>query len=139
MKQCFPFSHHFLCRRHIEENVKRHLRKELYLSLVRSRLAHGSQVWAPQTTVNNILSLERIQRRATKYILSLPYQTDISYKVRLKTLNILPVCYWHELLDLVYLFKCIASNSDDNISTKASVREARSSTNNGIVLKVQDS
>ena len=25
MKQCFPLSHHILCRRHIEDNVKRHL------------------------------------------------------------------------------------------------------------------
>ncbi len=28
-KQCFPFSHHFLCHRHIEENVKRHLRTKV--------------------------------------------------------------------------------------------------------------
>jgi hypothetical protein len=46
---------------------------------VRKVLYFGSQVWAPQT-VNNILTVERVQRRATKFILSLPYQTDISYE-----------------------------------------------------------
>ena len=115
------------------------VRKMLYLTLVRNQLAYGSQVWAPQT-VNNILSLERIQRRATKFILLLPYQTDVSYKERLKILGILPITYWHEYLDLVYLFKCIISNSDHNISIKDSVRETRSSnTNNGILLNVAKS
>ena len=107
----------------------------LYLTLVRSQLAYGSHVWAPQT-VNNILSLECIQPRATKFILSLPYDTDVSYKERLKILDFLPITYWHEYLDLVYLFKCVISNSDPNISIKASVRQTRSNTNNGILLNV---
>ena len=38
--------------------------KLLYTSLVRSKLAYCSQVWAPQA-VNLILDIERIQRRAT--------------------------------------------------------------------------
>ena len=96
---------------------QRQLRKVLYLTMVRSQLAYGSQVWAPQT-VNNIMTVERVQRRTTKFILSLPYQTDISYKERLITIGIIPICYWHENLDLVYLYKCIISNSDRNISIK---------------------
>ena len=111
------------------------VRKMLYLTLVRSQLAYGSQVWAPQT-VNNILTLECIQRRATKFILSLPYHTDVSYKERLKIVDFLPITYWHEYLDLVYLFKCVISNSDPNISIKAPVRQTRSNTNNGILLNV---
>jgi hypothetical protein len=87
---------------------QRRVRKVLYLTMVRSQLAYGSQVWAPQT-VNNILTVERVQRRATKFILSLPYQTDISYQERLTTIGIIPICYWHEYLDLVYLYKCISS------------------------------
>ena len=35
-----------------------------------------------------------------------------------------------------YLFKCVISNSDPNISIKASVRQTRSNTNNGILLNV---
>ena len=54
------------------------VRKTLYLTLVRSQLGYCSQVWAPQTT-HDIQTLERVQRRSTKFILSLPFQTDISY------------------------------------------------------------
>ena len=68
--------------------------------------------------------------------LSLPYHTDVSYKERLKIVDFLPITYWHEYLDLVYLFKCVISNSDPNISIKASVRQTRSNTNNGILLNV---
>ncbi len=95
--------------------------------MVRSQLAYGCQVWAPQS-VNNISIIERVQRRATKFILSLPYETDISYKERLVTIGIIPVCYWHEYLDMVYLFKCIITKSDSNITIKKHVRKTRTST-----------
>jgi hypothetical protein len=115
---------------------QRQLRKVLHLTMVRSQLAYGSQVWAPQT-VNNIMTVERVQRRATKFILSLPYQTDISYKERLITIGSIPICYWHEYLDLVYLYKCIISNSDRNISIKIPGRETRNTNaTNGILLEV---
>ena len=65
------------------------VRKVLYLTMVRSQLAYDCQVWAPQS-VNNISIIERVQRRATKFILSLPYETDISYKERLVTIGIIP-------------------------------------------------
>jgi hypothetical protein len=58
------------------------VRKTLYLTLVRSQLGYCSQVWAPQTT-HDIQTLERVQRRSTKFILSLPFRTDISYPKRL--------------------------------------------------------
>ena len=47
------------------------VRKVLYLSLVRVLFAYPSQVWSPQT-VSNIVKIETVQRRATKFILSLP-------------------------------------------------------------------
>ena len=52
-----------------------------------------------------ISKLERIQRRVTKFILCLPFLTNISYKERLIYVNLLPVCYWHDLLDLIYFYK----------------------------------
>ncbi len=51
-------------------------KKQLYLSLVRSQLSYGSQLWRPML-LKDILSLEKIQRRATKFILS--QTTCISY------------------------------------------------------------
>jgi hypothetical protein len=50
--------------------------------------------------------LEKVQRRATKYILALPFKSDITYKSRLVTLKILPLSYWHECLDVLFLLKC---------------------------------
>ncbi len=52
------------------------VRKVLYVTLVRSMFAYASQVWSPQT-VNSIVKIERVQRRATKCILSLPYKTNV--------------------------------------------------------------
>ena len=80
------------------------VRRTLYLSLVRAHLGYATQVWAPQG-IELISKLERIQRRATKFILCLPFLTNISYKERLIYVNLLPVCYWHELLDLIYFYK----------------------------------
>jgi hypothetical protein len=41
------------------------------------------------------------------------------------TIRILPLCYWHEYLDMVYLYKCLINNSDSNISIKIPTRETR--------------
>jgi hypothetical protein len=115
------------------------VQKILYLTIVWSQLAYSSQVWAPQT-VNNILTIERLQRRASKFILSLPYKTSIPYKKRLATIGILPLCYWHEYLGMVYLHKCLINNSDNNISIKIPTRETRNtSSTNGILLHVTKS
>jgi hypothetical protein len=118
------------------DNRQCRVRKVLYLTMVRNQLAYGSQVWAPQT-VNNILNVKCVQRHATKFILSLPYQTDISYQERLITISIIPICYWHEYLDLMYFYKCIISNSDSSISIKIPARETQSTNAiNGILLEV---
>ena len=50
------------------------------------------------------MKLELIQRRATKFILKLPYSSNISYKAHLQTLNLIRICYWHELLELTFFF-----------------------------------
>ena len=56
------------------------VRRTLYLTLVRSHLAYASQVWAPHT-IDLIKRTERVQRRASKYILNLSFFCDISYKL----------------------------------------------------------
>ena len=79
-------------------------RRALYLALVRSHFGYATQVWSPQS-VELICKLERTQRRATNYILNLPFSTAVGYKSRLRSLNLLPVSYWHEYLDLILFFK----------------------------------
>ena len=111
------------------------VRKSLYLAIVRSGIAYCSQVWAPQT-VANIQQLERVQRRATKFILSLPYTTDVQYKSRLLLTGLLPLCYWQEYLDMNYLYK-LQSASNGNIAIRVSARVTRlSNLDNSVLLKV---
>ena len=108
-------------------------RKLLYLSLVRSNLAYCSQVWAPQA-VNLPLDIERIQRRATKFILSASYRPHVSYKQRLLKIGLLTLRYWHEFLDLFYVFECLVSLSDPFISVMNSTRPRRTVSSKGTLL-----
>ena len=39
-------------------------------------------------------------------ILGLPFKTDTRYETTLASLKMLPLCYWHEYLDTLFLFKC---------------------------------
>ena len=73
------------------------VKKWLYLSLVRS------QLWRPRL-LKDITQLERVQRRATKYIVQ---DRNQDYKSRLIALQLLPLMYWFELLDIMFLVKCI--------------------------------
>ena len=56
----------------------------LYCSLVCSNLEYSSVVWSPNTK-RNIDKLERVQRRATKFIL----KSNDPYDIRLKKLNLM--------------------------------------------------
>ena len=57
------------------------LRRTLYLSLVKSQLCFATEVWSP-SQFNNKIQLERVQRRATRWILQ---TRDTAYKDRLRT------------------------------------------------------
>jgi hypothetical protein len=47
----------------------------------------------------------KIPKMCNKYILNLPFISSVSYKSRLQTLHLLPICYWHEYLDMINFFK----------------------------------
>lgn len=96
-----------LLRRSISSNSIQ-ARKMLYISLVRSKLTYCSQIWRPHL-IKDILSLEKIQRRATKFILS-DYSSD--YKSRLTSLNMLPLMMVLELQDITFFIKSLASKTD---------------------------
>ena len=78
----------------------------LYLSVVRSVLGYASQVWSPQT-IGLIKRAERVQRRASKFMLNLPFLCEDSYRDRLIRLELIPLSYWHEYMDLLFFFKAI--------------------------------
>ena len=81
----------------------------LYLAFARSQLGYSSEVCAPQSCVRDLKLLEGVQRRATRYILGCNrdhYSRPI-YKSRLVSLNLLPISYWLECCDLLFLYKGI--------------------------------
>ena len=80
------------------------VRRTLYLALGRPHLGYATQIWALRS-IELIVKLERIQRRTTKFMVKLPYSSNMSYKSRLQTLNLIPICYWHELLALTLFFQ----------------------------------
>jgi hypothetical protein len=83
--------------------------------------------WAPQS-VELIKRTERIQRRASKFILDLPFICDVSYSKRLELFDLIPLCYWHEFLDLMFYFKCINGiiNINGNILPSIQISPHRS-------------
>ena len=84
-------------------DLKKGCLKLLYISLVRSNLCYTSQLWATQSPTL-MLEVENIQRRATRFICK---NSELSYKDRLLNLNLLPINYWLEYLDLLFFYKCI--------------------------------
>ena len=89
------------------------IKTKLYMTLVHSILTYCLPVWRPYF-LNNINSLERIQRCVTKYILN-DYTND--YKSRLINLNLLPLMYTHEIADILFFIKSIRnSTSSFNIN-----------------------
>ena len=87
----------------IKKNCSGDLNEEslrlLYISLVRSNLCYISQLWAPQSSML-MLEVENIQRRATGFNCK---NSEFSYKDRILNLNLLPINFWLEHLDLLFL------------------------------------
>ena len=96
-----------LVRRSFSKFIPVLVKKKLYLALVRSQLTYCSVVWRPQL-IKDIITLESVQRRATKYILD-DYECD--YKTRLIRLKLLPLMMFFELTDIVFYISSILSPS----------------------------
>ena len=92
-----------LLRRSYSEINNTATRKRLYISLVRSQLLYGSQIWKP-TLIKDIRSLEQIQRRATKLILN---DNSLDYKSRLMKLHLLPLMMTLELQDVLFFVRSL--------------------------------
>ena len=100
------------------------VRRTAYLTLVRSHLGYATQLWTPQS-VDLMRKIERVQRRATKFILSLPFFCEQSYTSRLIELNLLPISYWHELLDMIFFFKSVTGIVNLNSSVVPKIHVTR--------------
>ena len=97
-----------LIKRIFGNNKQVSVRKCLYLTLVRSQLGYSSVIWRPRF-IKDIIALERIQRRATKFVLS-DYHSD--YKTRLIKLKLLPLMAWFEYIDIMFFITSLHHRSD---------------------------
>ena len=75
-----------------------------------------------------------MQRRTTKLVLKLPFRCDVTNKTRLQLTNLLPISYWHEILDTVVFYKAVNKlvfiGSEALPATRQSTRSTRSSNSN---------
>uniref|UniRef100_A0A1X7U9J9 Uncharacterized protein n=1 Tax=Amphimedon queenslandica TaxID=400682 RepID=A0A1X7U9J9_AMPQE len=93
-----------LVRRTFSVHSPTYVKKMLYLTLVRSQLTYLSQVWRPML-IEDIESLEREQCHATKYMLN-DWESD--YRSRLVALHLIPLHYFLELQDIIFLY-CVSN------------------------------
>ena len=98
-----------LVRRTMSLSSSISLKKQLYLALVRSKITYCSQLWRPHL-LKDIRRLEAIQRRVTKFILN---DYTSTYRSRLCSLNLLPLMYYYEIQDIIFLVKCIKDPPDN--------------------------
>ena len=95
----------FYVLRHTFTTTSLTARKRLYFTLVRSHLVYCSPLWRPHL-IKDIERFETVQRRATKFILN---NYHLNYRSRLLQCKILPLMYFLELNDILFLVKSLKS------------------------------
>ena len=113
------------------------VRRTLYLTLVKSQLSYATEVWSPPT-IKMRSKVESVQRRATSWIMQAK-RGEVSYKQRLITLSLLPLCYDREIKDLVFFFKALYGRIDLDVHSFVSFNNngrTRLCTNPSLTLKV---
>jgi hypothetical protein len=89
-----------MVKRCLGNNVSLGTKLLAYKTLVRPLLEYGCNIWS-NSNKKLMVSLERVQRRATTYITNL---YDCDYKTRLNICQLLPLSLRREFLDLVLLY-----------------------------------
>ena len=111
-----------LIRRVVHYSCSITIKRSLYLTLVRSHLIYCSPIWRPQLK-KDIVKLEKLQRRATKFITS----SDLDYKSRLIDSKLLPLSLWLEAQDVLFLIK-LMNDPPDNFNITDYISFVSSST-----------
>ena len=80
-------------------------------------------------------------KRVSETIFFLPFFCEFSYNQRLEMLDSIPVCYWHEYLDMVFFFKCTHGitviNNELLPTIQNRVRATRSADPNSLIYKTK--
>ena len=99
------------------------VRRSLYLAIVKPHLCYATEVWSPAQKSLKV-KVEQVQRRATRWILSLK-PGQMSYGERLLALDMLPLAYDGEIKDLVFFFKAVYGQIDIDVSDYVSFNNHR--------------
>ena len=86
------------------------VRRTLYLTIVKSQVSYATEIWSPSLKSLKA-KIERVQRRATRWILRVK-PGKVSYKDRLLKLNLLPLAYDREIKDLLFFYKALHGDID---------------------------
>ncbi len=101
----------YLLKRCFSTSIPCATKKRLYISLIRSQLSFCSQLWRPML-IRDIKKMESVQRRATKFIIGSSSTSD--YKSRLVHLHLLPLMYYYELADIMFMVNSLKNRSPSN-------------------------
>jgi hypothetical protein len=82
--------------------------RRLYKAIVRPHLEYANSVWVPRRK-KDIITLENVQRRATKLV---PGLRNLTYQERLKKLNIPTLVYRRLRGDMIEMYKMISGAYD---------------------------
>jgi hypothetical protein len=102
-------------------------KRMLYVALARSCITYGAPAWHP-TTACNALKLERLQSRATRFILGYSRRAMCDDNcIRLIRCNLPSLSELWKSIDLKFLSRCFSGRYDFNVfdASKISVRERR--------------
>jgi hypothetical protein len=94
-------------------------RRTLYLTHVKSQLCYATEVWSLVNNIQLAKRVERVQRRATRWIM-MSRRGELNYKERLLALDLLPLTFDREVKDLVYLYKALFGYVNVDVSITVS-------------------
>ena len=99
-----------LIRRSFEYMDKKMFR-QLFTTIVRPHLEYAAAVWNPYQQ-RHIIAIENVQKRATKLV---PGLRDLSYKERLKALNLPTLLYRRYRGDMIEMYKLTHNLYDEDV------------------------
>ena len=113
----------YLIKRKVSSKASTKSKLDLYIGYIVPIATYASQVW--YANKSELKQLERIQRKATAWILS---STEIDYPQRLRLLMLLPLSMYIELHDILFLFAVKNQKYDINIEDYTGKTEINRST-----------
>ena len=118
-------------KRNISNLASQTTKLNAYVGYVIPVISYASQAWFANKTESK--DIERIQRKATSWIIS---NWEISYKQRLTTLKLLPLSYYFELHDLLMLISLLKGSYNTKIPIKTNNNEGLLSTRQNELITI---